>query len=114
MGVIGPSLRHQRIANSNYVVTPSGGRYINNDVVNENITKTVKVNGVDTRKENRNLYFEEVCKYAIDAGMCPVLWDITNHVYHRENAKMIYEDEAQSFLLLAKQSKEKEPYRYSE
>lgn len=27
MGVIGPSLRHQRIANSNYVVTPSGGRY---------------------------------------------------------------------------------------
>ena len=27
MGVIGPSLRHQRIANSDYVVTPSGGRY---------------------------------------------------------------------------------------
>lgn len=51
MGVIGPSLRHQRIANSNYVVTPSGGRYINNDVVNENIMKTVKVNGVENMKK---------------------------------------------------------------
>lgn len=83
-------------------------------IIGEYGVADVKVNGVDTRKKNRNLYFEEVCKYAIDAGMCPVLWDITNHVYHRENAKMIYEDEAQSFLLLAKQSKEKEPYRYSE
>ena len=83
-------------------------------IIGEYGVANTNINGVGTRKKNRNLYFEEVCKYAIDAGMCPVLWDITNHVYHRENAKMIYEDEAQSFLLLAKQSKEKEPYRYSE
>lgn len=83
-------------------------------IIGEYGVADVKVNGVDTRKENRNLYFEEVCKYAIDAGMCPVLWDITNHVYHREQNKMIFEDEAKSFLSLAAQAKEKEPYRYSE
>ena len=89
MGVIGPSLRHQRIANSNYVVTPSGGRYINNDEVNENITKTVKVNGVENMKK-LNMELNSfpngvmVCWEKID--------DCANYVlklYHRKNESAV-------------------------
>jgi hypothetical protein len=89
MGVIGPSLRHQRITNSNYVVTPSGGRYINNDVVNENITKTVKINGVENMKK-LNMELNSfpngvmVCWEKID--------DCANYVlklYHRKNENAV-------------------------
>ena len=89
MGVVGPSLRHQRIANSNYVVTPSGGRYINNDVVNENITKTVKVNGVENMKK-LNM---ELNSFSNGAMVCwEKIDDCANYVlklYHRKNENAV-------------------------
>lgn len=89
MGVIGPSLRRQRRINSNYVVTPSGGRYINNDVLSENITKTVKVNGV----ENMNKLNMELNSFPNGVMVC---WekvdDCANYVlklYHRKNENAV-------------------------
>lgn len=62
--------------------------------------------GIETRKEGRALFFREVCEYALNNGMCPVLWDITNHVYDRKNAKMLYKDEADMYLELSEKLKE--------
>lgn len=83
-------------------------------IIGEYGVANMTVDGKPVRKHNRMLYFEEVCKYALDNGMCPVLWDTTNHVYNREQQKMIYDDEAEGFLALSALAKTKKAYRILE
>ncbi len=47
-----------------------------------------------TRKEGRDVFFETICRYAINNGMCPMLWSTPGHVYDRTDCEIENEIEA--------------------
>lgn len=62
------------------------------------------------RKEGRDLFLYNVCKYAIEHGMCPVLWD-TNEIYSRSSCTVVNETEAANYLDLEKMADTTSVYR---
>lgn len=40
-------------------------------------------------EESVRLYITSVCEATLAKGMCPILWDITDHHYNRKTCKMI-------------------------
>lgn len=51
------------------------------------------------RKEGRDIFYKEVSKYALNNGMCPMLWD-TGSAYDRTSGKMTNATEAANYLEL--------------
>ncbi len=61
------------------------------------------------RKEGRDLFFQTLCDYTLNNGMCPVLWD-TGGVYNKTTCQVKNETEAANYLALEKQAAENEVY----
>ncbi len=51
-------------------------------------------------------FLTKTCEAAIDNGLCPVLWDITDVFYDRTTFEMIDKELAESYLKLAEKAKE--------
>lgn len=71
--------------------------------------------GSMAKKEGRDFFYKTLCEYALNNGMCPVLWDIQfensiDGIYDRTTCKMIVEAEAQNFLYLAQMADNIEVY----
>ncbi|MDO4166633.1 MAG: cellulase family glycosylhydrolase [Eubacteriales bacterium] len=67
-------------------------------------------NGSYVRKEGRDVFFKTVCEYAINHGMCPMLWD-TNQVYNRSSCTVTHSTEAENYLALAQEAAQNEVYQ---
>lgn len=61
------------------------------------------------RKEGRDLFFQTLCDYAVNNGMCPMLWN-TGNVYDKSSCKLKNESEAAIYSALEKQVDEMEVY----
>ena len=64
------------------------------------VTDTKKADGTYVRKEGRDAFFNEVCEYALENGMCPMLWD-TNQIYNRQKREITNAAERSIYLGMA-------------
>ncbi len=73
------------------------------------VTDAKADNGTYVRKEGRDLFFQTLCDYAVNNGMCPMLWN-TDNVYDKSSCKLKNETEAAIYLQLEKEAAETEVY----
>ena len=63
-----------------------------------------KSDGTRYRKDGRDVFIYNVCKYALDHSMCPMLWDI-NRIYSRSTCSIVNETEAANYKSLEEYAK---------
>lgn len=61
------------------------------------------------RKEGRDLFFQTLCDYALNNGMCPMLWN-TGGVYDKSTCEIKNEMEAANYIAQEKEAAENEVY----
>ncbi len=66
------------------------------------------------KKEGRELFYRTVCEYAMENGMCPVLWEGSGDVYQRSKATMLYQNEAALYQELAAKAESMEAFAPAE
>lgn len=71
------------------------------------------VNNKETyiRKEGRDLFFQTLCEYALDNGMCPVLWSTPGHIYDRDTCQISHETERNNYKALEARAEENGIYQ---
>ena len=69
------------------------------------VTDTKKEDGTYVRKEGRDVFFNAVCEYALENGMCPMLWD-TNQIFNRKTCQITNATERANYLALSKKAEE--------
>ena len=68
------------------------------------VTDGKKSDGTRYRKDGRDVFIYNVCKYALDHSMCPMLWD-TNIIYSRSTCSIVNETEAANYKSLEEYAK---------
>lgn len=61
------------------------------------------------RKEGRDQFFQTLCEYALNSGMCPMLWDVGG-TYDKSSCQIKNETEAANYLALEKEAIANEVY----
>lgn len=74
------------------------------------VTDTKKADGTYVRKEGRDVFFNAVCEYALENGMCPMLWD-TNQIFNRKTCQITNATERANYLALSKKAQEIPVYK---
>ncbi len=74
------------------------------------VTDTKKEDGTYVRKEGRDVFFNAVCEYALENGMCPMLWD-TNQIFNRKTCQITNATERTNYLALSKKAQELPVYK---
>ena len=73
--------------------------------------KTVNNKETYVRKEGRDLFIKTICEYALDNGMCPVLWATPGHIYDRESCQISDETERSDYKALEARAEENYIYQ---
>ncbi|MDE6851408.1 MAG: glycoside hydrolase family 5 protein, partial [Lachnospiraceae bacterium] len=73
------------------------------------VSDTLVDNNTYVRKEGRDLFYQTLCDYALNSGMCPVLWD-TGGTYDKSSCQIKNETEAANYLAQGKEAEENQVY----